>query len=78
MGHSLGLAVVAEGIETEAAAARLREFSCDIAQGYLFAKPMPLAELECWLTGRERMPVVAVPVDFSVEDVTDTVTLAVL
>jgi diguanylate cyclase (GGDEF)-like protein len=78
MGHSLGLKVVAEGIETEAAAARLREFKCDIAQGYLFAKPMPLEELECWLAGRERMPVVAVPVDFSVEDVTDTVTLAVL
>jgi diguanylate cyclase (GGDEF)-like protein len=78
MGHSLGLAVVAEGIETEAAATRLREFKCDIAQGYLFASPMPVAELECWLMGRERIPVVAVPVDFSVEDVTDTVTLAVL
>ncbi len=45
MGHGLGLKVVAEGIETEAAAARLRDFGCDVAQGYLYAKPMPLAGL---------------------------------
>ena len=35
MGHGLGLKVVAEGIETEEAAVRLRDFGCDIAQGYL-------------------------------------------
>ena len=75
MGHSLGLKVVAEGIETEAAAARLREFQCDIGQGYLYAKPMPANELENWLVGKTRVPVVAVPVDFAVDDVTDTVTL---
>jgi diguanylate cyclase (GGDEF)-like protein len=34
MGHGLGLKVVAEGIESAAAANRLREFGCDIAQGY--------------------------------------------
>ena len=76
MGHGLGLKVVAEGIETEAAAARLREFGCDIGQGYLYAKPMPLAVFETWLAGRERVPVIAVPVDFQTEDLTDTVTLA--
>jgi diguanylate cyclase (GGDEF)-like protein len=76
MGHSLGLKVVAEGIETEAAAARLREFECDIGQGYLYAKPMPCEELESWLVGKTRVPVVAVPVDFAVDDVTDTVTLS--
>ncbi len=73
MGHGLGLKVVAEGIETEAAAARLRDFGCDIAQGYLYAKPMPLAALETWLEGKERVPVVAIPVDFKIEDWTDTV-----
>jgi EAL domain-containing protein (putative c-di-GMP-specific phosphodiesterase class I) len=73
MGHGLGLKVVAEGIETEFAAARLREFGCDIAQGYLYARPMALEALEKWLEGKERMPVIAVPVAFSVDDVADTV-----
>ncbi|HEX4240497.1 MAG TPA: EAL domain-containing protein [Steroidobacteraceae bacterium] len=76
MGHGLGLKVVAEGIETEAAAARLKELGCDIGQGYLYARPMPLATFEAWLEGRERIPVIAVPVDFPIEDVADTVTLA--
>jgi EAL domain-containing protein (putative c-di-GMP-specific phosphodiesterase class I) len=77
MGHGLGLTVVAEGIETEAAALRLRNMGCDIAQGYLYARPMPLEAFESWLEGRVRVPVVAVPVDFPVEDLTDTVNLAV-
>jgi len=77
MGHGLGLKVVAEGIETEAAAARLRDFGCDIAQGYLYAKPMPREAFETWLEGKERVPVIAVPVDFPIEDLADTVTLAI-
>jgi diguanylate cyclase (GGDEF)-like protein len=77
MGHGLGLKVVAEGIETEEAAARLLEFGCDIGQGYLYAKPMPLAAFESWLEGRERVPVIAIPVDFKTEDLADTVTLAI-
>ncbi|MGC2030240.1 MAG: EAL domain-containing protein [Steroidobacteraceae bacterium] len=77
MGHGLGLKVVAEGIETEAAAARLRDFGCDVAQGYLYAKPMPLPAFETWLEGKERVPVIAVPVDFETEDLSDTVSLGV-
>jgi diguanylate cyclase (GGDEF)-like protein len=77
MGHGLGLTVVAEGIETEEAAVRLRDFGCDIAQGYWYAKPMPLAAFETWLDGKERVPVIAVPVDFPAEDLTDTVSLGV-
>ena len=77
MGHGLGLKVVAEGIETEEAAACLRDFGCDIAQGYLYAKPMPLPEFERWLEGRERVPVIAVPVDFETTDLGDTVSLGV-
>jgi diguanylate cyclase (GGDEF)-like protein len=57
MGHSLGLQVVAEGIETEAAARRLTEMHCDVAQGYLYAKPMAQAEFERWLEHRPRVPV---------------------
>jgi diguanylate cyclase (GGDEF)-like protein len=77
MGHGLGLKVVAEGIETEDAAMRMRNFGCDIAQGYWYAKPMPLVAFETWLEGKERVPVIAVPVDFETEDLADTVSLAV-
>ncbi|HEY2144867.1 MAG TPA: EAL domain-containing protein [Steroidobacteraceae bacterium] len=76
MGHGLGLKVVAEGIETEASARLLREFGCDNAQGYLYAKPMTREALEVWLEGRDRVPVIAVPVAFEVDDVADTVSLA--
>jgi diguanylate cyclase (GGDEF)-like protein len=76
MGHGLGLKVVAEGIETEAAANRLREFRCDIAQGYFYAKPMPREAFEAWLEGKTRVPIIAIPVEFEVDDVADTVNLA--
>jgi diguanylate cyclase (GGDEF)-like protein len=76
MGHSLGMKVVAEGIETEVAAQRLRAFGCDIAQGYLYARPMPCEALQIWLGGKERTPIVAIPIGFSVDEVTDTVSLA--
>ncbi|HMH87860.1 MAG TPA: EAL domain-containing protein [Steroidobacteraceae bacterium] len=76
MGHGLGLKVVAEGIETAAAAGRLREFGCDVAQGYFYAKPMPLESFEIWLKDKPRVPIIAIPVAFAVDDVTDTVSLA--
>jgi EAL domain-containing protein (putative c-di-GMP-specific phosphodiesterase class I) len=77
MGHGLGLKVVAEGIESELAAARLSSFGCDIAQGFLYSRPMPKAHFEVWAADKECVPVVAVPVAFSVDDVTDTVSLAI-
>jgi EAL domain-containing protein (putative c-di-GMP-specific phosphodiesterase class I) len=40
MGKSLGLAVTAEGIETEEQAALLRSWSCERGQGYLFSRPL--------------------------------------
>ena len=75
MGHGLGLKVVAEGIETPAAAGTLREFGCDIAQGFFYAKPMPLEAFTAWMAGKPRVPIIAVPVAFAVDDVTDTVSL---
>lgn len=41
MAHSLDLLVVAEGVETPAQLSILRMLSCDIAQGYLYSKPLP-------------------------------------
>ncbi len=53
MGHSLDMKVVAEGVETGAQAAELREMACDELQGYLIAKPMPAHEVTAFLAGPE-------------------------
>lgn len=44
MGHALKLAVVAEGVETQAQHAYLKAHGCDWFQGYLWSKPLPAAE----------------------------------
>ncbi len=45
LAHSLGLKVVAEGIETEGQSRFLREHGCDLLQGYLYGRPEPAAAL---------------------------------
>jgi EAL domain-containing protein (putative c-di-GMP-specific phosphodiesterase class I) len=45
MSHSLGLKVVAEGVETEQQASTLRRMRCDEYQGFLFSKAVPLDSL---------------------------------
>jgi EAL domain-containing protein (putative c-di-GMP-specific phosphodiesterase class I) len=52
LGHSLGLTVVAEGVETEAALRRLHDLGCDRAQGWHVSPALPAAEATAWLTGR--------------------------
>jgi diguanylate cyclase (GGDEF)-like protein/PAS domain S-box-containing protein len=49
MAHSLNLAVLAEGVETEGQLAKLREEGCDEVQGYLFSRPIPAAQFETML-----------------------------
>ena len=41
LGHSLGMRVTAEGVETEAQLACLKQLGCDTFQGYLFERPVP-------------------------------------
>ncbi len=45
LAHSLGMRVVAEGVEQEEQLVRLQELECDRVQGYLFAAPMPASEI---------------------------------
>jgi EAL domain-containing protein (putative c-di-GMP-specific phosphodiesterase class I) len=49
LGHSLGLKVVAEGIETPEVWATLLRLGCDVAQGYYISRPMPAAAVAPWL-----------------------------
>ena len=53
LGHSLGLTVVAEGVETEVQYNLLRSLGCDLAQGYFIAKPMAADEFEAWLNSKK-------------------------
>lgn len=46
MCHEMNVISVAEGVETKEQLSLLKELSCDIAQGYLFNKPIPLCEFE--------------------------------
>ena len=46
LAHSLGMKVVAEGVETRPQLDLLRELGCEFAQGYLFSKPVDQAEIE--------------------------------
>jgi diguanylate cyclase (GGDEF)-like protein/PAS domain S-box-containing protein len=52
MAHSLGLEVVAEGVETLSQLAFLADHSCDIVQGYAVAPPLPAAQFEDFLIRR--------------------------
>jgi diguanylate cyclase (GGDEF)-like protein len=55
LAHSLGIVVVAEGVESEDVLARLRALGCDLAQGYCLARPAPAEDITAWLVDRDQV-----------------------
>ena len=53
LAHALGLLAVAEGIESDEQLRSMRMLGCDLAQGFMFARPAPPAEMERLLFGGE-------------------------
>lgn len=54
LARNLGMAVIAEGVETAEQLAALREMACDFAQGYYFAKPLPAADATALIAQRRQ------------------------
>jgi diguanylate cyclase (GGDEF)-like protein len=52
LGHSLGLTVVAEGVEQDATRDQLVEMGCDVAQGFLISRPLGADRFDAWLAAR--------------------------
>ncbi|MFO1195447.1 MAG: EAL domain-containing protein [Burkholderiaceae bacterium] len=61
LGHEMGLAVIAEGVETTDHEIALLDIGCDEAQGYLYCKPMDVDGVEAWLARRGRLPTPQTP-----------------
>ena len=55
LGQNLGLEVIAEGVETEGQLQYMREHGCDVAQGYLYARPQSPEDLAPWLQANQRV-----------------------
>jgi diguanylate cyclase (GGDEF)-like protein/PAS domain S-box-containing protein len=56
LGHSFGIAVIAEGLETPLQLSRLRQLGCDRGQGYLFGRPRPASIVEAERVGEGSQP----------------------
>jgi EAL domain-containing protein (putative c-di-GMP-specific phosphodiesterase class I)/FixJ family two-component response regulator len=54
MGHKLGMKVVAEGVETQESLDELTSMGCDLAQGYLIARPQPGEQVTEWLLSQTK------------------------
>ncbi len=54
LGHSLGVQVVAEGVETQAELDVLRNLGCGLVQGYHLARPAPLPDVMAWAFARSK------------------------
>jgi EAL domain-containing protein (putative c-di-GMP-specific phosphodiesterase class I) len=63
LARNMGLATVAEGVETEETARILTEFGVDNMQGYLFSRPLPLAQAIVWLRNAVKTESESSPMD---------------
>jgi EAL domain-containing protein (putative c-di-GMP-specific phosphodiesterase class I) len=73
LGQSLGLAVIAEGVETEAQRDFLVRHNCDAFQGYLFSPPLPVDQFDAFIASRPAAPAKAAtpdPITITRPDVT--------
>jgi EAL domain-containing protein (putative c-di-GMP-specific phosphodiesterase class I) len=68
LGKRVGLKTVAEGIETIHESHKLQAMGCDMGQGYLFAKPMPVGQLMTMMRKRLTMPRAPEPVSGTTAD----------
>jgi EAL domain-containing protein (putative c-di-GMP-specific phosphodiesterase class I) len=59
LAHNMGLQVVAEGIESQAAWGILARMGCDQGQGFLISRPMPACQFFDWVAERRAAPVLA-------------------
>jgi EAL domain-containing protein (putative c-di-GMP-specific phosphodiesterase class I) len=64
LGRSLGMEVVAEGVETEAEFAMMRMFGCSAVQGYYFSKPVPKAKCEDMIRKQRESLVLTEPAEY--------------
>ena len=57
LARELGMKTIAEGVESREHVTQLAELGCDIAQGYLYSKPLPAADFSEWLVEQSRSAV---------------------
>ena len=60
LAHSLGLRLVAEGVEDEETLQRLRRLGCDVSQGYHHSRPLPAEAVDAWLAAHAGAPGAAI------------------
>ncbi len=74
MAHSLGLKVIAEGVETRAQLEFLAEYGCNEIQGYYFSRPMAAEDCSAWVKAQRRLELprpasdVSVPIVLLLDD----------
>ncbi|MGZ8189593.1 MAG: putative bifunctional diguanylate cyclase/phosphodiesterase [Methylococcaceae bacterium] len=57
LAHNLGLQVTAEGVESEEIMSKLKDYGCDLAQGYYLNKPLSFTDFNQWMNNSKWKPV---------------------